>query len=996
MFEGFRFLKDLRIANCHGPDLPTNTFRGLPKLKSLHLSKLTKKTQPGLAHGLFQPIAALEKLTLAESAIRELSDGLFCPLSKLQILNLTANRLSSARINTDENKCQLPQLIIFDVSANLIESIEANDLTAFPDLRQLSAKDNELLEMDQNAFKFVPTLQHLDLENNQLSELVPFPDGLLHLNLARNRLTMIPVAVANLDKLISLNLSANSIDMNTPFSLLSTSLETVDLSHNKFDAVPLKVVQQSLSSILYLHLDGNQIAVLQPRQFQNLTRLQKLDLSDNQIKLLNEDCFIGLAELVELSVRNNSIYHLDVGVFADVGRKLQKLDFSSNMLRQLPMAVEKLAKIRSMDFSKNQIEKLQIYLLEKMVHLSRLDLSDNKISLIESYVFYNCPHLTDLNLSNNRIDSLAKDAFENCPRLHSLDLSQNKISGFSRSIVELKTLRFLNASKNNLEILEWSEFPDEILNLDLSWNKISTIGAATESRVKKINLKSNKLTRVLQGQLSRQIEQIDLSSNLVEFIEEGALIPLTNLKVINLKDNQLKSIQKAAFREPDSSLLNGLLTTHVYLAGNPLDCECKTGWTIQPLAFNTLPALKKLDLSKNFLTELRGDELFKSARIEKLNLEDNRLFEMDSRLLEQLPNLQVLELSKNAFDELPELLAKNSKISRVSLAGNPFRCDCDWQRFQVQKWLMANMAKVPDFESVECVENVTSSFLTNDSTVLTALVPNRGEHLFAMPMREFLFQANESICAIEAGGIFGGGPAMNLLLVVACAIFAFAAICGSILVVLAFLRRNSGGKNRYVKAPPSLNCSTTTPGSSPLPLPLIQYDAFVSYSKHDEEMVINKLYQRLEKEEDYSLCLLHREGARLAYHAAVHNVSDELIHQMDACNALIIVLTKNFLENEWEMVQIKTAHRLFAKNRNKRIITILSDEIRPNELDAELGKILRNNTRIRESDQLFWNLLMNAMPLKINSQHSSSSTVLGDGSDIYSEMYGSVVPSEVV
>ena len=117
---------------------------------------------------------------------------------------------------------------------------------------------------------------------------------------------------------------------------------------------------------------------------------------------------------------------------------------------------------------------------------------------------------------------------------------------------------------------------------------------------------------------------------------------------------------------------------------------------------------------------------------------------------------------------------------------------------------------------------------------------------------------------------------------------------------------------------------------------------------------------------------------------------------MEACNALIIVLTNNFLENEWETLQIKTAHRFFAKKRNKRIITILGDEIRPNELDAELGKILRSNTRVKKNDQLFWNLLMNAMPLKTNTQHSSGSTVLGDGSDIYSEMYGSVVPSEIV
>jgi len=417
--------------------------------------------------------------------------------------------------------------------------------------------------------------------------------------------------------------------------------------------------------------------------------------------------------------------------------------------------------------------------------------------------------------------------------------------------------------------------------------------------------------------------------------------------------------------------------------------------TIQPLAFNTLPSLKKLDLSGNFLTELKGDELFKTMRIEHLNLHSNQLYEIDNRLLQQLPALETIRLDGNSFDELPEMLTLDSRISKVSISGNPFRCDCDWKRFQVQHWVLSNAEKIVDAKKLECVENVTASFISNDTTVLTGFAPNRGEHLYTMPMSEFLLQANSSICVIEVEGIFGRETRKNLVLVIFSIFFAFAAVCGLIYIVMTLIKRNKNGKNRYMKATPSLNCSTATPGSSPLPLPLIQYDAFISYSKRDEEMVLNQICRRLE-EEDYSLCLLHQGGARLAYHAAVHNISDELIHQMEACNALIIVLTNNFLENEWETLQIKIAHRFFAKKRNKRIITILGDEIRPNELDAELGKILRSNTRVKKNDQLFWNLLMNAMPLKTNTQHSSGSTVLGDGSDIYSEMYGSVVPSEIV
>lgn len=128
---------------------------------------------------------------------------------------------------------------------------------------------------------------------------------------------------------------------------------------------------------------------------------------------------------------------------------------------------------------------------------------------------------------------------------------------------------------------------------------------------------------------------------------------------------------------------------------------------------------------------------------------------------------------------------------------------------------------------------------------------------------------------------------------------------------------------RY-KASSSLNCSST-PGSSPLPVPLLNFDAFVSYSKKDEKMVLEQLcrcgllvmlihlvnqqssfiFLRPLEDEDYALCLLHRDGP--AYHSRLHAISDELISQMEASQCLVIVLTKNFLESEWKTLQVKVS-----------------------------------------------------------------------------------------
>lgn len=74
-----------------------------------------------------------------------------------------------------------------------------------------------------------------------------------------------------------------------------------------------------------------------------------------------------------------------------------------------------------------------------------------------------------------------------------------------------------------------------------------------------------------------------------------------------------------------------------------------------------------------------------------------------------------------------------------------------------------------------------------------------------------------------------------------------------------------------------------------------------------------------------------------------------MITKMEHSNSLIIVLTRNFIENEWQMVQIRTAHQCFMKQivKNKKLIVILDDQLELDKLDAELGHMLRKSTCIR-------------------------------------------------
>lgn len=65
--------------------------------------------------------------------------------------------------------------------------------------------------------------------------------------------------------------------------------------------------------------------------------------------------FNGLNELTTLRINNNSIYHIDIEVFNDLNKKLTTLEIANNLLTELPMAIGRLSKIKTIDCSGNQI-----------------------------------------------------------------------------------------------------------------------------------------------------------------------------------------------------------------------------------------------------------------------------------------------------------------------------------------------------------------------------------------------------------------------------------------------------------------------------------------------------------------------------------------------------------------------------------------------------------------------------------------------------------------
>lgn len=94
------------------------------------------------------------------------------------------------------------------------------------------------------------------------------------MNLAHNRLKLIPATVSNLIYLTTLNISGNSLDSNSPFSLLSNIIGSLDISNNLLNNIPTRLFKESSEALVILNLSGNNIREIDPYNFQNFTNLK--------------------------------------------------------------------------------------------------------------------------------------------------------------------------------------------------------------------------------------------------------------------------------------------------------------------------------------------------------------------------------------------------------------------------------------------------------------------------------------------------------------------------------------------------------------------------------------------------------------------------------------------------------------------------------------------------------------------------------------------------
>ncbi|KAK9875696.1 hypothetical protein WA026_009493 [Henosepilachna vigintioctopunctata] len=414
-------------------------------------------------------------------------------------------------------------------------------------------------------------------------------------------------------KLIALKLLAISTVAAEPYETIAFKVPSRPDHYGGVPPPPMLPVpppprlQDILLDLLILDLSSNNISALLETSLIHYPLLEELVLSDNKLDIIHPASFSKNVQLKRLLLQNCGLTEVPTDAFKTL-KKLQTLNIASNMITVLQKDVfpEEMKNLLILLMKRNQIVEISENAFTKLTSLKVLELDDNYLTHIPLAIT-KLPQLQELSISGNRIKYIPGGLLQQTPALALLELKGNTLEGVDfYAFSHLPRLRKLILSDaKNLTI-----FPNlngtsalEVLRLDRSsLTEVPTTLCTFCPKLKSLDLKSNKLTKIPEINNCRE------------------------MRVLDLANNKIRSLEGRVFR--------GMYQMHDLLLANN---------EIQYLphdSFHNLSKLQVLDLEGNQISFIHPDAFLSISKIEDLNLGNNVFPHLPSAGLERLLHLK--------------------------------------------------------------------------------------------------------------------------------------------------------------------------------------------------------------------------------------------------------------------------------------------------------------------------------------------------------------------
>eukprot|EP01119_Soliformovum_irregulare_P016390 TRINITY_DN4726_c0_g1_i4.p1 TRINITY_DN4726_c0_g1~~TRINITY_DN4726_c0_g1_i4.p1 ORF type:complete len:696 (-),score=202.19 TRINITY_DN4726_c0_g1_i4:1254-3341(-) len=302
--------------------------------------------------------------------------------------------------------------------------------------------------------------------------------------------------------------------------------------------------------------------------------------------------------------------------------------------------------------------------------------------------------LQSLTVKTNYIQTFPSEIVQ-IKHLQSLNLANNQIRNINIDLSIMRSLTSLNLANNQLTILpkELTQLP-KLTHLFLNSNYIANLPSTFSKLIslKILNLDSNRISALPELHGMTNLEELDLTNNLLSFTDPlsetiidrvknianlgnsniKALTALVSLKTLSLRNNRLLSTPDAVFGLPHLQTLD-LSSNSIQQIGD-ISSDSLTSLDLSRNLLLSIPAkiiglrsILELKLADNNISSL--PDLTPLTRLEILNLNSNQLAASLGNLTSLL-TLKSLHLGNNNISNLPPSFGKLSELVYLNLCRN--------------------------------------------------------------------------------------------------------------------------------------------------------------------------------------------------------------------------------------------------------------------------------------------------------------------------------------
>ncbi|XP_078365430.1 uncharacterized protein LOC144649736 isoform X1 [Oculina patagonica] len=506
-------------------------------LKNLTSMKLAENKIRYLESGSFEHLSSLEFLDLGYNQIRYLKPTNFQDLAKLRTLHLEYNNITSISDSCFKTLIGLKNL---DLKGNRLKNISSETFRGLKKLRYLYLEDNNIRFVEPGVFQDLGSLTALHLERNNISELANGTfrglNALTKLYLTDNRIRHIaPWAFMDVKTLNSLFLDGNNISEINNYTLEGLQYKTMEIS-----------------------LENNCIKTLAPGTFDifGKSRLFRyLSIAGNKLETLENKTFSGLRYLIDLHLENNNIQVIDVTAFYRM-TSIITIKLNGNRLRNITNGTFYYRRtLRTLILSDNNISSLPDGVFARLKSLRTLNLTNNPLQYIHTGHFRGLSRLQNLQMEFCGIKQIGPKSFASSKALDTLNLARNSLTRINTTLLrDLRYLYNLYLQNNEIQVIENNSFASNnyITHLFLHGNKLSKIPIGVLDPLWRCNflaLSNNNITEIEPEAFHglKKIHTIFLQYNRLELIKKEDFAHLRDLEKLYLFDNKISSIEIGSF-----------------------------------------------------------------------------------------------------------------------------------------------------------------------------------------------------------------------------------------------------------------------------------------------------------------------------------------------------------------------------------------------------------------------------------------------------------------